>query len=103
MIEERRYGINPLIENQIESEGMVDKETMYKHIKKILKESTEPMSSKEIAIEMKKRGYTITEERQSVAPRVTELLQSGVLECVGKKKCEYSNKNVGVFELREEI
>lgn len=100
MIEKRRCGNNPLIENQIESVGMVDKETMYKHIKEILIESTEAMSSKEIAIEMKKRGYTITAERQNVAPRITELLQNGELECVGKKKCKYSRKKVGVFVLR---
>lgn len=102
MIEERKYGNNPLKENQIESVGMVDKETMYKHIKEILMKSIEPMSSKEIAIEMKKRGYTITAERQSVAPRITELLQNGELECVGKKKCKYSRKKVGVFVLRGE-
>lgn len=102
MIEERRYGTNPLRENQIESEGMVEKQKRYSQIIETLKESINPLTAKEIAVIMWKKGYIPTSERNYTAPRITELLKDGKLECIGKKKCEYSNKNVGVFKLREE-
>lgn len=103
MIEERRYGTNPLIETRIESEAMVDKKIRYTQIIEILSESKSPMSAKEIAVEMHNRGYAGTTERNLSAPRITELLNKDILECVGKKKCEYTGHPVGVFMLKEVI
>ena len=94
-------GTNPLAETRGESEEKVNKQLRYSQIIKILQEIGKPMTAKEIAVEMEKRGYTPTSERNFVSPRATELLKIGVLDCVGKKKCEYTNKSVGVFELRQ--
>jgi len=94
-------GTNPLAETRGESEEKVNKQLRYSQIIEILQEASEPMSAKEIAVEMERKGYTPTSERNFVSPRATELLKTGVLECVGKKKCEYTNKSVGVFELRK--
>ena len=58
------------------------------------------MTAKEIAVEMKSRGYSYTDERNVSAPRITEMLQKGLLDCVGKKKCQYTNTEVGVFVVR---
>ena len=100
--EPRGLGENPLIETKIESELTTDKLKRYKQIVRILVENNnEPMTAKEIAVEMKKRHYTPTDERNFAAPRITELLKSGVMDCLGKKKCEYTNKTVGVFNLRQ--
>lgn len=99
---ERRLGENPLIETKVESEQGVDKLKRYKQIVSILVENNnKPMSAKEIAVEMKEKRYTPTTERNFSSPRITELLNKGVLDCLGKKKCQYTNKMVGVFKLRE--
>lgn len=101
--EPRRFGEEPLIENKIESEMTTDKLKRYKQIIRILVENNnEPMTAKEIAVEMCTRGYTPTDERNFSAPRITELLNKGVIDCLGKRKCEYTNKTVGVFNLRQD-
>lgn len=97
----RISGTNPLAETRGESEEKVNKKLRYSQIIEILQENAKPMTAKEIAVEMERRGYTPTSERNFVSPRATELLKNGVLDCVGKKKCEYSHKSVGVFELRK--
>lgn len=100
--EARRVGQNPLIETKVESELTVDKLKRYKQIIEILVENdNKPMTAKEIAVEMKNRHYTPTDERNFAAPRITELLKKGVMDCLGKRKCEYTNKTVGVFNLRQ--
>ena len=99
MITQRRLGENPLIENQIEAYESVDKQKRRMQIIGILSESKRPMSAKEIAVAMFRKGYTPTAERNFASPRITELLRTGVLDCLGKKKCEYSGKTVSVFGL----
>ncbi len=94
-------GTNPLAETRGESEEKVNKQLRYSQIIEILQETNKPMSAKEIAVEMKRRGYTPTSERNFVSPRATELLKIGVLECVGKKICQFTGHSVGVFELRQ--
>lgn len=98
----RRYGTNPLIETRKESELLVDKKKRCSQIIEILKESEEPLTAKEIAVRMCKKGYIPTSERNFSAPRITEMLDKGILDCVGTKLCEYTGKNVGAFVLREE-
>ncbi len=99
MITQRRFGEFTTLETRAEANESVDKQKRYKQIIEILSENNEPMTAKEIAVEMYKRGYTPTSERNFASPRITELLRTGVLDCLGKKKCEYSGKNVSVFGL----
>lgn len=96
----RRYGQNPLAETKSEAELKVNKKNHYFQIIEILNDFDKPMTAKEIAIEMKNRGYSKTDERNVSAPRITEMMQNGWLECVGKKKCQYTNNLVGVFIVR---
>jgi len=99
----RKVGENPLLETKAESEITVDKKKRYFQIIEILQSTDEPMSAKEIAVEMKEKGYTPSTERNFSAPRITEMLNRGVLDCVGKKICEYTGKSVGVFKIRENL
>lgn len=99
MITQRRFGEFTTLETRAEANESVDKQKRYKQIIEILSENNEPMTAKEIAVEMYKRGYTPTSERNFASPRITELLRTGVLDCLGKKKCEYSGKSVSVFGL----
>jgi hypothetical protein len=99
MITQRRMGENPMLETRTEANESVDKQKRYMQIIEILNDADKPMSAKEIAVEMNKRGYTPTSERNFASPRITELLRTGAIDCVGKKKCEYSGKSVSVFGL----
>lgn len=96
----RRLGQNPLKETRAEAELKVNKKNHYFRIIEILNDMNKPMTAKEIAIEMKNRGYSRSDERNVAAPRITEMLQDGLLDCVGTKKCQYTNTNVGVFVVR---
>lgn len=99
-INPRRKGTNPLKETRRESNEKVKKNNHYFHIIEILNDFNIPLSAKEIAIEMKKRGYSKSDERNVASPRITEMLQDGFLEIVGTKKCQYTNVEVGVFIVR---
>ena len=92
-------GTNPLLETRREANESVDRKTKYLQIIEILTDAKEAMSAKEIAVEMYKRKYIPTTERNFSAPRLTELSKMGIVDCAGKKVCEYTNKTVGVFEL----
>lgn len=84
-----------------DSHDVVDKEKRYKQIVEIMKENSEPMTAKEISVAMWIRNYTPTSERNFAAPRLTELSQKGVVEPIGKKKCNYTGKTVAVYHLIE--
>ena len=92
-------GTNTLAETRKESEESVDKKIRYQQIIEILTDANGPLSAKEIAVEMCKKHYVPTSERNFSSPRLTELLKMGIVDCVGKKVCEYTHKTVGVFEL----
>ena len=94
-------GTNPLMETRREANESVDRKTKYLQIIEILTDAKEAMSAKEIAVEMYRRGYASTTERNLSAPRLTELSQKGILECVGSKVCEYTGHPVGVYALCE--
>lgn len=96
----RRPGEITTFETRGEANDSLDKTKRYKQIIEILANGKE-MTAKEIAVEMNKRGYIPTSERNFTAPRLTELSQNGIVEPIGKKKCEYSDKMVSVYKLRE--
>lgn len=90
---------NPLLETRHDSFQTININKRYFQILNILKNNK--MTAKEIAVEMKNRGYSNTDERNLTAPRLTELMNAGIVECIGKIKCKYSGKMVGVFKIVE--
>lgn len=80
-----------------ESNEKVDREKRYEQILNILRGKT--MTAKEVAVEMNQRGYVPTSERNFAAPRLTELVNKGMVQVVGKKVCEYTNKKVAQYQL----
>ena len=97
---ERRKGQVPTLETRSETNETVDKQKRYRQIIEILKDGKQ-MTAKEIAVEMYNRDYIPTSERNFTAPRLTELSQKGIVEPIGKIKCQYTGKTVAVYELRE--
>lgn len=83
-------------ETRKESHEKVDKEKRYKQILECI--DGHEYTAKEVAVEMFKRGYIPTSERNFAAPRLTELSKKGIVETVGKKKCEFTGKTVAIYK-----
>lgn len=99
MIEYRRPGTNPTLETRAEANESVNKQVKYAQITEILEENKEGLTAKQIAVEMMKKGYIPTSERNFTAPRLTEMSKKGKVEPFGKTKCEYTHKMVSVYKL----
>lgn len=95
-----RLGENPMLENQLIANESIDRNKRYIQIKEVLKDKK--MTFREIAKAMYEKGYTISPETTYSQPRVTELVQKGEIEPIGKVKSDITGKTVTVFRLREE-
>ena len=56
----------------------------------ILDRMDKPKTAKEIAVDLYMAGIIPSEERNYVAPRLTELEKRGIVKTIGKKKCSWS-------------
>ena len=102
-LEEIRPGVVATIETRAIANEMADRVNIPVHIIEIFNELDNiPMTVKELSVKMYEKGYVITPERQSVAPRVTELLKEGKITIAGKKICFYSKRPVTAYKLRKE-
>ena len=97
-IERRNPGEYTTYETRSESHEKVDKKKRYREILEVLE--GKEMTAKEIAVEMCKRGYIPTSERNFSSPRLCEMGKKGIVEPVGKKTCSYTGKKVTVWALR---
>lgn len=96
-----RNGVPVTLSNRAEAHESVDKQKRYEQIIECLNERPK-MTAKQIAVMMFEKGYIPNTERNFTAPRLTELSQQGVVEPIGKIKCEYTGKSVAVYQLRKE-
>jgi len=75
----------------------VDKLTAYKQIQKLLNTSKVGLTARQIAISLYKSGLRVSPHRQEVHPRLTELVNMGlVVEC-GKQYDSDTKKIVTVY------
>lgn len=95
---ERRPGEIPTLDTRGEAHELVNKEKRYSQIVECLRE-TPQMTAKEIAVKMYQKGYVPSSERNFAAPRLTEMARAGIVEPVGKTKCQYTGRTVAVWEL----
>ena len=58
-------------------------------------------TAKEIAVELFDLQLIPSTERNYTAPRLTELEQMGIVEVIGKKKCNYTGKMVAVYKITQ--
>ena len=75
----------------------LDKAQRYSQILEILTDLG-PMTAKEVAVELHLSGRTGTDDRNTAAPRLTEMVQDGRVRVIGKVRCEYTGKTVAVFD-----
>lgn len=90
-----------IFDTREESNKKVNKAARYKQIIEILNENPNPLSAREIATEMCKKGYTPSNERNYAAPRINELTEAGILGFADVKKCEYTGRTVYTFEVKK--
>lgn len=100
----RQYGEFTTLETRHDSNETVDRRQRYIQIIGILKSHKElrGMTAKQIAVEMYEKGYIPTSERNFTAPRLTELSKKGIVEPIGKDRCEYTGKTVTFYGFTDE-
>ena len=76
-----------------------NRQRRYYQIIEILEYYDQPMTAKEIAVKMYNRGYTLNMDRNNSSPRITELVNRGIVRECGKMVCKFSGKTVTTFEL----
>jgi hypothetical protein len=102
-IEERRPGERITFTTRALANEEVPRKVRYSQIIEILKNSPFPLTAKEIAMEMFRKGLVPSDERNWCAPRLTELSYKGIVEPVDKVYCKYSGKLVSRYKLRNEV
>lgn len=97
---ERMLGENTTLETRRLSYDATKKTRNERQLQilEILKEYRDATAN-EIADEMFRRGYIYKPERNFASPRITELMQEGLVEPKGKQKDMYSKRLVTVFKL----
>lgn len=65
-----------------------------------LKEFPEGVTARELASYMYEKGLVPSPERNSVHPRLNELIELGLVEIIGKTKCQFSNRKVAVYKIK---
>ena len=85
-------------ETRRESHALVEKETLYKHIIEVLQGDVK-LTAHEIAVIMYDKGLPVYPVRQSVAPRLTELVKFGVVKADGKKYDKATKRHVALYRL----
>ena len=81
-----------------EANENIDKERRCRDILAVLDQ--EPMTAKEIAVELFRRGLTASADRNNAAPRLTEMTRDGRVQPIGRKKCIYTGKTVTIYARR---
>ena len=100
-INKRYPGEMTTFDTRAESNDLVPRELRYKQIIEIFEDQApRNLTAKEVAIFMHNRGFTPNDERNFSAPRITELMQKGIVEPAGKTKCRYTGKTVTIYRLR---
>lgn len=65
---------------------------------KYLKDFPNGVTAKELAVKMHSDGIVHSPERNSVHPRLNELIDKGLIVVDGKTTCQYTNRKVAVYK-----
>ena len=90
-----------MMDTRSEANASVDRAKRYSQIIECLSENPN-QTAKEIAVQMMRKGYIPTSERNFTAPRLTELQRMKVVEITGKKRCFYTGKMVSAYSLMDQ-
>lgn len=102
-MKKRRIGNNITLENRSLANEKVDKKTRKRQIIAVLRNNKEDMTAREIAYKLFEDGLVPFFERNTVAPRITELCQEGILEPTYTDIDGWTGHSVTVYGFTEEI
>lgn len=88
-------------QTRFESYEKLDVKFLYGKIVNLLlaKDSTEGLTAREIAIELYNDGIIKDNSRQATQPRLTELVDKGIVQVVGKKYDKLTERKVASYRL----
>lgn len=87
-------------DTRFDSFQSTNRKRLYQLITSVLKEYSEGMTAREIAIKLYNQGFLLSNERQATAPRLTEMVDKGLIVVVGKKKDTVTQKQVAVYAIK---
>lgn len=102
-MERKRVENSTTTDNQIKAYKELDKDTRKREIIQILLNAKENMTVREIAYQLFIDNKVKFFERNTVAPRITELCSEGILESKGTDIDDWTGKSVTVFGFTEEV
>lgn len=62
---------------------------------------TDGATAKELSNHLYRQGLAPSPERNSVHPRLNELISKGLVEVIGKKTCQFTNRKVAVYKSKK--
>ncbi len=87
-------------DTRFDSMKKIDKTRMYGMIIAVLKTaSDEGLTTRECSTVLYNQGKIYDSGRQATAPRLTELEDKGVVQIIGKRLDNITNRNVAVYAL----
>lgn len=89
---------NMTTETRRESNEKIDKKARENQVLDILSDGKE-RTARQVAFEMRQRGFTNTAERNNASPRLTSLLEQRKVIVVGKEVDNITGKKVAVFKI----
>lgn len=64
-----------------------------------LKTKPNGATAKELSMQLFQNGEVVSNERNSVHPRLNELIHEGLVKVVGKKTCQWTDRKVSVYKV----
>jgi len=65
-----------------------------------LKRMEDGATAKELSVHLYQQGKVMSNERNSVHPRLNELIQLGLVQVSGKKTCQYTDRKVSIYKVK---
>lgn len=56
-------------------------------------------TAKELSVQLHEQGKVMSNERNSVHPRLNELINLGLVKTDGKKTCQYTDRKVSIYKI----
>ena len=89
--------IETFVVNENETDGLSERQ---KVVYLELKNHKDGATAKELSVKLYNKGKVMSNERNSVHPRLNELIHIGLVVTVGKKTCQYTNKKVTIYKTK---
>ena len=89
--------VENFVANESETEGLSERQKVaYLELKK----HEDGLTAKELSMKLYRDGKVMSNERNSVHPRLNELIHIGLVVKKKKKTCQFSNKKVTIYKVK---